>query len=132
MVSRLTEQAFKTTRRLRQTRPSCIFLRMNRPSADTCHVIRATSILLCLTLGACTQFPELDGTISPDVEGTDIPKLVPIGPLLMSSAPVVDDPAETTQSLDARIASLRARADALQQRDVIDSETEEQLEAARN
>ncbi|MEP0013703.1 hypothetical protein [Tateyamaria sp.] len=95
-------------------------------------MIRATSLLLCLTLAACTQFPELDGTVAPDLKDADFPKLVPLEPLLIASAPVVANPVQTTQSLDGRIAALRARAADLQQRDVIDADTERKLEAARN
>ncbi|MEP1352514.1 MAG: hypothetical protein ABJX32_18480 [Tateyamaria sp.] len=102
------------------------------PFADTCHVIRATSLILCLTLAACTQFPELDGTVAPDLRDADFPQLVPIEPLLNANAPVVADPIQTTQALDGRIAALRARAAALQESDVVDAETERQLEAARN
>lgn len=95
-------------------------------------MIRAITLLLCLTLCACTQFPELDGTVAPDLKDADFPRLVPLEPLLIASAPVVADPVQTSQALDGRVAALRARAAALQQRDVVDAETERKLESARN
>ena len=41
-------------------------------------------IFLAISVGlsACTQFPELDRTISAEVEAADYPALVPLEPLL--------------------------------------------------
>ena len=89
--------------------------------------MRAALFLSCLVLAACSQFPELEGTISPDLAGTDYPALVPIEQLLADSAPVVSDPAATSQSLEERVAALRNRARLLQRRAVVDSATRARL-----
>jgi hypothetical protein len=83
---------------------------------------------LGLTLGACTQFPDLDGTVAPDLAGADFPALVPLGPLLASAVPTgAADTAQTTQDLQSRIAALRARAQALQRRPVLDDGSQSRL-----
>jgi hypothetical protein len=78
-------------------------------------MLRAFVILFAL--GACTQFPELDGTVSPEAEAAAFPALVPLEPLLSRTDgdTARDDAAE--RSLDARAAALRARADRLRRRD---------------
>lgn len=93
---------------------------------------RAIPVLFCLILGACAQFPELDGTVAPDLRDADFPALVPLESLRVTNGRVIANPAETTQNLEARIAGLRARAAALQRRDIVDASTEQRLEAARN
>ena len=93
---------------------------------------RALPVFFCLVLGACAQFPELDGTVAPDLEDADFPSLVPLESLLSTNGRVVDNPAQTTQNLEARIAGLRARAAALHRRDIVDASTEARLAAARN
>ena len=85
--------------------------------------MRAIPVFLALALAACTQFPELDGTVAPDLENADFPALVPLDTLRTASDPVVADPVATTESLNARVAALRARARALQQRSVVDPAT---------
>lgn len=93
---------------------------------------RAIPVLFCLLLGACAQFPELDGTVAPDLKNADFPSFVPLDTLSVTNARVIDDPAQTTQDLEARIAKLRARAAALQRRDIVDASTEKRLETVRN
>ncbi|MFL4470632.1 hypothetical protein ACERZ8_12350 [Tateyamaria armeniaca] len=95
-------------------------------------MIRAATLFLFLTLAACAQFPELDGTVAPDLENADFPDLVPLEPLLARTAPVVADPVETSEALDARVAALRARAAALQRREIVDQDAENRLNTARN
>lgn len=89
--------------------------------------MRAACLALCLTLTACTQFPDLDGTISPALAEADYPALVPLDPLLASAIPATTDTAQTTQNLESRIASLRARARALQAGAVVDDGTRTRL-----
>ncbi|WP_189369723.1 hypothetical protein [Tateyamaria omphalii] len=91
--------------------------------------MRATTALICLTLTACTQFPELDNTISPEVGASEFPALVPLEPLLAGSAPVVSDPVQTSDALAARVAALRARARALQQQSIVDPATRARMRA---
>ncbi|MEL6463474.1 MAG: hypothetical protein AAFQ58_00780 [Pseudomonadota bacterium] len=85
--------------------------------------MRSTAALLCLTLTACTQFPELDDTVSPAVQDAAFPALVPLEPLLAGATPVVSDPIATTDALQTRVSALRARARALQQRPIVDPAT---------
>lgn len=91
--------------------------------------MRVATALICLILTACTQFPELDNTVTPDVEASDFPPLVPLEPLLAGAAPVVSDPVQTTETLEARVAALRARASALQRRNIVDPVTRERMRA---
>ncbi|WP_415402377.1 hypothetical protein [Tateyamaria sp. SN3-11] len=78
---------------------------------------------------ACSQFPELDSVVDPDVANADYPPLVPIEQLLAESEPIVADPADTTQTLEARVAALRARGRALQRRPIVDAATRARLSA---
>tara|TARA_R110002049_G_scaffold23781_7_gene84834 strand:- start:50836 stop:51141 length:306 start_codon:yes stop_codon:yes gene_type:complete len=77
-------------------------------------MIRALApIALLLTLGsltACTQFPALDATITPELEAADYPALVPLDPLLAQAEAGRIDPVQTEAALSARVARLRARA----------------------
>lgn len=99
---------------------------------ETPKAMRASTLVLCLALSACTQFPELDGAVAPDVEDADFPALVPLEPLLASAAPIVDDPVAASRALDARVAALRARARALQRRSIVDSGSRSRLTSATN
>lgn len=66
--------------------------------------------LMALALTACTQFPELDSTITPALEAADYPALVPVDPLLAQATAGRADPQQTEAALLARVARLRARA----------------------
>jgi len=94
--------------------------------------MRAATLALFLALAACSQFPELDGTIPADLENADYPDLVPLEPLLARAAPVIADPVETTEALDARAAALRARANALQRRAILDNGARTRLNPVSN
>ena len=91
--------------------------------------MRAAAALLCFSLAACTQFPELEDTVSPSVQNAKFPKLLPLEPLMADTAPIVSDPVETTQALERRVAALRARARALQRRDIIGAATRARMRA---
>ena len=91
---------------------------LDKPQTDAFPVTRAAILFLFLSVAACTQFPALDGTISPELENADFPDLVPIEPLLAGAAPVVANPVETTETLSARVAALRGRAEALRRRNI--------------
>ena len=58
----------------------------------------------------CTQFPELDRTLTPALEAQDYPALVPLAPVLASAQTTTVEPAQTSAALDARISALKARA----------------------
>ncbi|UWR27451.1 hypothetical protein K3757_05805 [Sulfitobacter sp. S223] len=61
-------------------------------------------------LGACTQFPALDRTITPALEAADYPTLVPMGPVLASAEATGVEPVQATATMNARVAALKARA----------------------
>ena len=94
--------------------------------------MRATTLVLCLALSGCTQFPALDGAISPELEDADFPALIPTETLPARSEPIVNDPVQTTQALESGLSGLRARASALQRRTIIDASTRSRMLAAMN
>ncbi len=68
-----------------------------------------TALTLTLALSACTQFPELDQNTSAETRRAPYPDLLPVEDLRARlDAPRVTD--QTTLSLEARVARLRARA----------------------
>ncbi|WP_163849382.1 hypothetical protein [Pseudooceanicola aestuarii] len=81
------------------------------------HLPRLLSpALLTLALflpAGCARFPDLDATITAEARAADYPDLLPISDVLS----VAEDPARLApadgDSLDARAAGLRARADRL-------------------
>jgi hypothetical protein len=68
------------------------------------------ALLVTAGLAACTQFPDLDRTISPEVASADYPALVPLEPLLAAAIVGRVDARQTQAELEARVARLRARA----------------------
>lgn len=64
---------------------------------------------LALT-GACTQFPALDRTLTPELEAAEFPALVPIEPILVRAQTSGVEPVQTAAAIDARVAALKARA----------------------
>jgi hypothetical protein len=66
-----------------------------------------------LALSACTQFPALDRTITPSLENADYPALEPTEQLLARAKAGRVDPIQTETTLNARVARLRSRANAL-------------------
>ncbi|WP_299724669.1 hypothetical protein [uncultured Tateyamaria sp.] len=93
--------------------------------------MRSAILTLCLALAACTQFPDLDGTVPPNLENADFPDFVPSAQLGAGGA-TRTDPEETTTALDARIAALRARAAALQRREIVGADDQTRLDTVRN
>ncbi len=67
--------------------------------------------LVCLT--GCTQFPELDAHLSPEVEAADYPALVPLEPLLAARSAPPDRGTEIATSVQGRVSALQARANRL-------------------
>jgi hypothetical protein len=65
---------------------------------------------LLLALSACSQFPELDGTIAPDQSNTPFPDLVPLAPLIAQAGVTNTAGATAAAGLSPRLANLRARA----------------------
>ncbi|NNE52921.1 MAG: hypothetical protein HKN30_11035 [Sulfitobacter sp.] len=69
--------------------------------------------LLALILAACTQFPELENTVRPEVQEASYPELIPLEPILATVEASPVDPVQTEAALETRLASLRARANAM-------------------
>jgi hypothetical protein len=69
------------------------------------------TLILCLALGGCATFPQLEGTISDAARNAPYPALtpVPIGPVATG-----DDSAD----MQTRIAALQARAARIRQIDI--------------
>ena len=68
---------------------------------------------LLSALTACTEFPELDATVSPEQANAPYPDLVPLAPLL-AQANTSNGTAELANTnLDQRLSNLRARASRL-------------------
>ncbi|WP_370401087.1 hypothetical protein [Sulfitobacter sp. JB4-11] len=68
------------------------------------------SAFLILAVGACTQFPELDRTVTPELATADFPALVPLDPILANAQVAQSANRQTEAVLEARVANLRARA----------------------
>lgn len=67
--------------------------------------------ILALALSACATYPELDARLDESDHTAPWPDLVPVETLLAAAGPA--DAATPTGDLAARLAALRARADAL-------------------
>tara|TARA_R110002094_G_scaffold1589_3_gene6922 strand:+ start:1942 stop:2238 length:297 start_codon:yes stop_codon:yes gene_type:complete len=66
-----------------------------------------------LALIGCTQFPDLDGTVRPEVKDTPYPELVPLEPILAAADTISIDPDQTEATLTRRLSGLRTRANAM-------------------
>jgi len=64
---------------------------------------------LVVALAACTDIPELNGTLPPELETAEFPKLVPVEPLLARANDMQITEA-TADGMAARVSRLRARA----------------------
>lgn len=76
------------------------------------HILAGLMATLLLT-GACTQFPELDSTITPALKAAEFPTLTPIAPVLAAAQTGGIEPVQTAAGIDARVAALKARAASL-------------------
>ncbi|MCX7566442.1 hypothetical protein OS189_08820 [Sulfitobacter sp. F26169L] len=61
-------------------------------------------------LGACTDFPALDRTITPELSNADYPALVPLEPVLAAAQSNGVEPVQANAAIDRRVAALKARA----------------------
>jgi len=89
------------------------------------------SIVFTLTVAlfaGCSDFPKLDGVISPAARKADYPKLLPIDQII-AGAQDGQITEESISTLNNRIGSLRARAARLR-RPVINAPTHTRLQAA--
>ena len=82
--------------------------------------------LLLATLMGCTQFPELDGTVSDSGKHADFPDLVPVQSLLAQSHTVGPTHEQTVAGLNARLLALLNRAARLRG-SVVDANTRNRM-----
>ena len=76
--------------------------------------MRLPCLFLCFWLiAACTPLPDLDDTIPPGTESADYVELLPLDPILARAKPTTPDAEANARALEARVAALNKRADAL-------------------
>jgi hypothetical protein len=79
--------------------------------------MRATaSLFVFLGLLGCTPFPEIDAPLPADADRLDYPALIPLDTVEPSEDEL--DTQATENALNARVAALRERADALRARPI--------------
>ncbi len=95
-------------------------------------MVRMSELVLvsALVLAACSDFPELDGVISPEARAADYPALIPIDQALLAGFAGQPDSQAEIDWLIARAAALRRRARALARRPVIDNRSRRQMASA--
>ncbi|WP_338548790.1 hypothetical protein [Roseovarius phycicola] len=78
-----------------------------------CHALRRT-VILCgfIAVAGCTQFPDLNQSVSTEARNGNFPALVPVE-VLRADAPAQQVTDTTTTTLEARVAALRSRANRL-------------------
>lgn len=85
----------------------------------------APMLCLCLLAG-CTQFPEVDAAEGARVDEADYPRLLPLDQILDAPESLVD--ATIEEQVEGRVARLKARADWIRNRTVIDKATRRRME----
>ncbi len=93
-------------------------------------------IAALLSLAGCSDPPDLDKSVTPELEDADYPKLVsfdrfldpPEPDLETDEEPLTD--AEITEQIEGRAASLQSRAARLQNESGIDEETRRRLNSS--
>ncbi|MEY8828988.1 hypothetical protein AB9K34_11330 [Sedimentitalea sp. XS_ASV28] len=86
-------------------------------------------LLPALLLVGCAQVPQLDETISDDLENADYPALAPIETLLVPLPDPQERSKDVQQDLQGRLANLQDRARRLNDRPVVDEETRTRMQA---
>ena len=89
--------------------------------------MRPFAFAMILSLAGCTQFPELDSALSTGAQDADYPDLVPVQGLLAQTEPRNGTPEDTVNTLNARLANLRNRADRLRGT-VVDASTRRRMQ----
>lgn len=69
--------------------------------------------IVSLCLVGCVQFPEIDDATSETARTAPYPKLIPLDPIADILNGPGTAPVETEETLEARVAGLRSRADRL-------------------
>ncbi|MCV2891044.1 hypothetical protein [Ruegeria aquimaris] len=72
-------------------------------------------LISLVLITACTQVPELDEHIGPELQGKPFPKLVSLDQTLGPPADPEDEAQKLAESLDGRRAALQAKAQRLRQ-----------------
>lgn len=78
-------------------------------------------------MAACTQVPELNDKVSPQLKNAKYPKLVPIDQTLGPPVAPEEEAKKVTEQLEARRDSLKRRASALQ-KPVVDATDRDRLD----
>ncbi|MFK7874797.1 MAG: hypothetical protein AB8B71_03315 [Paracoccaceae bacterium] len=64
-----------------------------------------------MSVSACTQFPQLEGLVEPEVADRAYPALRPLAPLIPTPSLTVEDQNDLKTDLSERVAALKSRAD---------------------
>ncbi|WP_114286988.1 hypothetical protein [Candidatus Halocynthiibacter alkanivorans] len=86
------------------------------------------TISAAIGLSACTQFPELEGSISASARQAPYPTLLPDA--LLGTVQPVEDAPDIATSLTGRAANLRARGDILRGAPIVDPQDRAAMIAA--
>ena len=73
-------------------------------------------VLVACTLSACTRVPELEDQLSADLRSQPYPTLLPLDSALAQEPLPETESAALAETLDARAANLRRRAEELRRR----------------
>ncbi len=93
-------------------------------------------IAALVSLAACSDPPDLDKSVTPELEQADYPKLVPFDRFVDPPEPDLEgdeEPltdAEITEQIEGRAAGLQSRAARLQSEGGIDEETRRRLNSS--
>lgn len=85
------------------------------------------ALALVASFGGCTQFPDLDDSLGDGLAAAEYPDLATADQLVGLTAADPDRGAREAQALQARVAGLQARADALRG-GVLDQDTRRRME----
>lgn len=80
-----------------------------------------------IALAGCTQFPEVNASVSDEMATRPYPKLVPIDTLRARIDGATLTPA-TTDAVEGRAEALRSRAARLKRRQAVDAQTRARME----
>ncbi|WP_211299426.1 hypothetical protein [Pukyongiella litopenaei] len=98
--------------------------RLSRIAPARCLPFLALAVVA--VVAGCTEIPELDATLSPQLEQADYPALIPLDDSLFEHPEPRDEARELQQGLDARSRRLHDRARALQG-PVVDDATRDRM-----
>lgn len=85
------------------------------------------ALTILVALAACTQVPELEDHLTPQLRRADYPTLIPLDETLGPRPDPAAEATEIEEELAARVAALQNRARALQT-PVVDADAREKLQ----